>query len=744
MDRIKNRDKVEIWGGAEYSFVRTGNEIYDQLECSGHETRPGDLEYFAELGIRTIRYPLLWEKYSGNEEEFFRLHDSRLNRLGQLGIIPIAGLLHHGSGPFFTDLHDKNFPELLAGFALKIAQHYPWIRYYTPVNEPLTTARFSGLYGHWYPHHRDDVSFARIFLNEIKGIVLSIKAVRSVNPEAGLVQTEDMCRVYSSEELDYQEEFENQRRWLTYDFLLGRVTADHPLRKYFLDQGITDEELDFFSENRIIPEVCGFNYYVTSERYLDHRKSKYPACFYGGNSFQEYADVEVVRANIPERISSYGILKEAWERYNLPVALTEVHLACTREEQLRWFYEAWHTGNKLSEEGVDFRAVTAWSFFGSYDWSSLLCEKKKNYESGIYDIRSGIPRATALAALVKKLNEGKAIDDPLLDVPGWWRRNDRMIYRGKSEELIASFNDHRPEAIKPLLIIGATGSLGNAFARVCHRRGIVFHLSGRNEMDIASEDSVRCFFAKMNPWGVINAAGYARIDDAERAAYSCFRENTVGPVILAGQCKAAGIRFVTFSADQVFNGQKRSPYTEDDHADPLNLYGLSKKIAEEKVLTINKDSLIIRSGFFYNPWHPEDLLSRLLISGESVSENHYQLPSDIILSPSYLPALVNNVLDLMIDGESGLWHMSNQEEISFYDFARKALNIAGINDRIIAPVPSSTLKYAAKRPAYSVLKSSSGIILPEVEDSLNFFIDEFRKNNTFETMSQSTCYTEVQ
>lgn len=733
---------VEIWGGTEYSVVRVRGSVYDQLACSGHEDRTEDLELFGDLGIKTIRYPLLWEKYSGHEAEFFKLHDDRLQKLGELGIKPIASLLHHGSGPFFTDLYDKNFPELLAGFALTIAQRYPWIEYYTPVNEPLTTARFSGLYGFWYPHLKDDRSFARIFVNELKGIVLSMKAIRSINPDAKLIQTEDLGRTFSSNTLKYQADFDNLRRWLTCDFLLGMVNNEHPLKDYFTENGIGEHDFDFFLDNDVIPYICGYNYYVTSERYLDHRKQFYPECFHGGNNIHEYADVELVRANIPEQISSYELLKTAWERHGLPLALTEVHLACTREEQLRWFREAWDTANLLKKEGIDFRAITAWSFFGSFDWSSLLCQKNNIYEPGVYDIRSGLPRPTALAALIKSLNAGDHSRTPILEIPGWWRRSDRMIFKSDHEGLNLTHNtadDYRH--VSPVLITGAKGSLGEALARVCRARGIVYHLSGRNEMDIASEESVSRLLEELRPWAVINAAGFTRIDEAEKAAYTCFRENTIGPGILAEACRSAGIKFVTFSTDQVFNGSKKSPYKEDDSTNPLNLYGLSKKFAEEKILKINSGALIIRSSTFFNPWSRKDHLASILKSG-LLSDQHYYLPSDIIISPSYIPALVNTVLDLMLDDESGIYHLSSQEEISYFDFVRMALNVAGLNETIITPVPARRLMLNALRPPYSVLHSSSGIMLPLLGASLNSYLDELRKESSPELITHSS-YTEV-
>src|SRR4051794_2868661 len=141
-------DKIELWGGVECTINRVGDRYFNQLQRSGHWQRLDDLDRFAELGIRTLRFPILWEALAPDsvDEIDWSWTDQRLERLRALGIRPIAGLLHHGSGPRYTSLIDPEFPEKLAAFAGAVARRYPWIDLYTPVNEPLTTARFSGLY----------------------------------------------------------------------------------------------------------------------------------------------------------------------------------------------------------------------------------------------------------------------------------------------------------------------------------------------------------------------------------------------------------------------------------------------------------------------------------------------------------------------------------------------------------------------------------------------------------------------
>jgi dTDP-4-dehydrorhamnose reductase len=163
---------LEVWGGLECTVARIGDGYVDQTVLSGHQHRPGDLDQFAALGIRAIRYPVLWERIApdGLDGADWRWTDERLGRLRDLGVTPIAGLLHHGSGPRHTDLGRPDFAAKVAAFAARVAERYPWLELYTPVNEPLTTARFSGLYGHWYPHARDHGAFLRMLVNQVDAV----------------------------------------------------------------------------------------------------------------------------------------------------------------------------------------------------------------------------------------------------------------------------------------------------------------------------------------------------------------------------------------------------------------------------------------------------------------------------------------------------------------------------------------------------------------------------------------------
>lgn len=159
--------KIEVWAGPECSVVRIKDEVRDQLALTGHAHRHEDIDLIASLGIQKLRYPVLWERVAAvrPDEHDWHWSDQRLEQLRFAGITPIAGLVHLGGGPPYTGLLDPKFPALFADYAGAVAQRYPWLAYYTPINEPLTAARFSCLYGHWHPHETTDRAFVCAMLN---------------------------------------------------------------------------------------------------------------------------------------------------------------------------------------------------------------------------------------------------------------------------------------------------------------------------------------------------------------------------------------------------------------------------------------------------------------------------------------------------------------------------------------------------------------------------------------------------
>jgi len=463
---------LEIWGGVECSVVRTACGLYDQLERTGHGHRMDDLDRFAALGLRTLRYPVLWERHAADPIGW-TWTDRRMERLRALGIKPIIGLLHHGCGPLPGGFYHPGFVEGLAKFARAVAERYPWVDAYTPINEPLTTARFSGLYGLWDPFGRDPAAFAKIFLVQCQAIRAAMAAIREINPRARLVQTEDVGKTHATPALAYQADWENERRWLTFDLLGGKLDARYPLWHYLLQSGVSEDELASFRAEPCEPDLLGMNHYVTGERWLDHRVENYPAEYCGGNGRHTYADVPAVRAR-PEGIDGpAALLRELWERFRQPIAITEVQLACTRDEQLRWLAEIWQGAQLARNQGVDVRAVTAWALLGAFDWDSLLLSNRGRYESGAFDVSGAEPRKTAVGWAVQRIVSGGGFYHPVLAVPGWWRRPCRLLFPASASATDCADQDFpRRDFRRPLLIVGPHEGVSAVLRGLAEARGV--------------------------------------------------------------------------------------------------------------------------------------------------------------------------------------------------------------------------------------------------------------------------------
>ena len=711
---------LALWGGIECTVARIGDAFRNQAGETGHSDRLGDLDAIAALGIRTLRYPVLWETISPDDpaQADWQWHDTRLGRLRELGIDPIAGLVHHGSGPRYTSLLDPAFPALLAEHARRVATRYPWITRFTPVNEPLTTARFSGLYGHWYPHGRSIEIFLQALVTQCRATVLCMQAIRHVTPGAQLIQTEDLGKVFSTPEMNYQAEHENQRRWLGFDLLCGRVDCRHPWYHRFVKAGIDDTALRFFRDNACPPDVIGINHYLTSERFLDHRRDRYPSHHHAANQQDTYADVEAVRIDFPRPCTGpVERLREAWERYGLPLAVTEAHHGCSRDEQLRWLMEVWEAAGTLRKEGVDIQAVTIWSLFGCVDWNTLLTQPNGFYESGVFDARCIPPRPTALAGAAHALATTGTFDHPVLDQHGWWRRPERCYQPASSSSAtsIALGNHHGRRCIA---ITGATGTLGGAFARICGHRGLDVDLLSRTEMDITSAASIETALQRHRPWAVVNAAGYVRVDQAEQEAERCFRENATGAELLARACARLGIPYVTFSSDLVFDGSLGRAYVESDLVCPTGIYGSSKAAAERLVAEAWPHSLVIRSSAFFGPWDRYNFIHGVL---QNLGAGLPVEASDrVMVSPTYVPDLVHAALDLLIDGATGVWHLANRGLVSWHELALQAARAAHIN-----PAPLVRLDHGGQ--LVNGLTSERGLILPPLEEAIERYVRDREK-----------------
>jgi hypothetical protein len=259
---------------------------------------------------------------------------------------------------------------------------------------------------------------------------LAMRAVRRVRSDALFLHTEDGGRTWATEALAEHGATREQRRWLGTDLLCGRVSERHELFGFMRENGLSSEEILWFADNPCPPDVIGLNYYITSDRFLDHRTEGYPESLVGGDSGSEpLVDIEAVRLRRGGISGAGAILRDAWDRYGLPVAITEAHMGGDIEDQLAWLTGIWKEAAEARESGVECVAVTVWALLGSYDWCTLVTRDEGIYERGVFDVSGGLgdrqPVPTRLVDLVKRMAAGQSLPPAR---GGWWKRPDRFTF----------------------------------------------------------------------------------------------------------------------------------------------------------------------------------------------------------------------------------------------------------------------------------------------------------------------------
>ncbi|GAC1588737.1 MAG: hypothetical protein NVS3B28_14290 [Candidatus Velthaea sp.] len=406
----------------------------DQSAETGFGLREGDLDLIADLGVAATRFPVLWEHVGPRDprDRDFSAAVRRARRLRERAVEPIVTLLHHGSGPLYTDLLDPAFADLFADYAEAAATALPWVKRWTPINEPLTTARFSTLYGVWFPNARDDRAFGRAMVHQTLAVQLAMERIRTVNPDAQLVLTEDLQR-FTAADADVRAyvEFLRHRSYLSVDLLCGSVTSGHPLFDFLVERcGVARGELAEIAARAVPPQLVAFNHYAHSERYV----------FTAADG--TIGDVPAVYIEGEPPPSAGPLLRAAAQRLRLPLALGEVHVNAPAHERVRWLAQHVADVDALRADGIDVRAVGVWAAFGMIDWHSLLRRRIRIIEDGIYTFAgpNGTPQPTALSEAVALLARGGRSDAG--EIRGWWERAERLLTR---EELLALRDRGIPE-----------------------------------------------------------------------------------------------------------------------------------------------------------------------------------------------------------------------------------------------------------------------------------------------------------
>lgn len=247
------------------------------------------------------------------------------------------------------------------------------------------------------------------------------------------------------------------------------------------------------------------------------------------------------------------------------------------------------------------------------------------------------------------------------------------------------------------LITGSHGQLGTELARLLPQA----ILTDVAELDITDETAVQSFVAAHAVNTIINCAAYTAVDKAEDDADLAAKINIVGSRNLA----KSGAKIVHISTDYVFDGLGHKPYRPEDATHPLSVYGRTKLAGEREVLEYAKEAVIIRTAWLYSPYGNNFVKTMRRLGTEKESLN---VVADQIGTPTYatdLAAAIVQILPQISAQNKGVYHFTNEGVCSWYDFARKIMELSGLKCKV-RPISSADYPTKAQRPYYSVLDKS--------------------------------------
>ena len=256
-----------------------------------------------------------------------------------------------------------------------------------------------------------------------------------------------------------------------------------------------------------------------------------------------------------------------------------------------------------------------------------------------------------------------------------------------------------PRRRRRVLVTGSTGMLGSDLLPVLTAAGHDVFGRPHAELDIADAKAVARAVRELSPDVVVNCAAFTRVDDCETDPRA-ERVNARAVDHLADACRVHAAQLVQISTDFVFDGEKGSPYREDDPTRPLSAYGRTKLGGEEAALRA-PGSLVVRASWLFgrSGWNFVEAILRQVEAGKT----RLSVVTDQVGRPTATPDLAEAIAALLDAGAIGVYHFANRDEVSWNEFAREILWRAGRRDVAVDPTTSEALARPARRPAYSVL-----------------------------------------
>jgi len=281
-----------------------------------------------------------------------------------------------------------------------------------------------------------------------------------------------------------------------------------------------------------------------------------------------------------------------------------------------------------------------------------------------------------------------------------------------------------------IVVFGASGQLGNCLKKVAEEKGISgIYFPPESEANILDKEALKSVFEQYKPEFAINCAAYTAVDKAEDELDLARKINKTGAENLAEACKAYNAKFIHISTDFVFKGDKAHPLVEDDIAEPISVYGLTKLEGEQDIARLMDEYFIIRTSWLYSEFGNNFVKTMLKLGAE---RDLLKIIADQVGTPTYGIDLAACVLDIITSGSTdyGIYHYSNEGVTSWYDFAKGIFDLSATEVKVL-PIRTDEYPTRATRPAYSVMdkskiKTTFGIEIPYWRDSLAICIERLK------------------
>ena len=362
-----------------YPTVEQGTWRRDQMLTMRHYQQwQRDFELARKIGVTHLRYgPPLHLIYAAPGQYRWELIDEAMADLEAHGPEPIVDLCHFGVPHWLGNFQNPDVAQALTEYAAAFARRYPWVRFYTPVNEMYVCARMSALDGAWNEQLRDEAAFITASFNLASASVAMTDAILGARPDAVFVNSES-SEFYQSccpdPEIQELAEFENERRFLPLDLLYAHEVSERMVA-CLQEHGREKEYRRFLARDVPRRTILGVDYYEWNEKLIDQDGRK---------------------RSLGELFGWYVIANHYWERYRRPMMHTETN-RIDASDAPRWLWRQWHNVQLLRRAGAPLVGFTWYSLTDQADWGIALTKVNGAIDPvGLFDMNRD-PRAVGLA-----------------------------------------------------------------------------------------------------------------------------------------------------------------------------------------------------------------------------------------------------------------------------------------------------------------------------------------------------------